>query len=439
MYLSSDLEPPRNNSMANFYPISTNENSNDFNWEVVTKLFLSELYGLLADKKLNKLNEELDQFYIEFEEKFQEEIQDDQAWEIFNNIYFERNNIAKISPKLKIFELLTDTENYSADKRLVNFLKMLLVNDHIYKSDSNKLNFLEKKIYEAFESKFPSKALKYEGSFSYLPTFSLIFSEDLMFLEKDSKFFLENIQLFLELYIFLYTAQLSIGIGGWKEAEEPNVKECYFILDSEKASRERVLLQKRGYKLVEEGISSIFPILALTEGLQNGHEVKIPLWMLVQKLTDHDVFTLINYYEKFAKKQGLKFENFDQKASSCLIVINELQKLYKKQFEKHQKLERPGTTVTRTIKNIILKPFTQTRGSAGTVFVLTQEYLLLLTNLVIGEKDKLRLYEVIKEFERRGIFFDKESRKALVSFYERLGNVEKMSDSGDAIYVKKTI
>lgn len=141
MYLSSDLEPPRNNSMANFYPISTNENSNDFNWEVVTKLFLSELYGLLADKKLNKLNEELDQFYIEFEEKFQEEIQDDQAWEIFNNIYFERNNIAKISPKLKIFELLTDTENYSADKRLVNFLKMLLVNDHIYKSDSNKLNF----------------------------------------------------------------------------------------------------------------------------------------------------------------------------------------------------------------------------------------------------------------------------------------------------------
>ena len=89
--------------------------------------------------------------------------------------------------------------------------------------------------------------------------------------------------------------------------------------------------------------------------------------------------------------------------------------------------------------NIILKPFTQIRGSAGTVFVLTQEYLLLLTNLVIGERDKLRLYEVIKEFERRGIFFDKESRKALVGFYERLGNVEKMSDSGDAIYVKKTI
>ena len=64
---------------------------------------------------------------------------------------------------------------------------------------------------------------------------------------------------------------------------------------------------------------------------------------------------------------------------------------------------------------------------------------MLLTNLVIGSREKLRLYEVLKELELRGIFFDKESQKALVEFYERLGNVEKMSDSGDAIYVKKTI
>ena len=91
------------------------------------------------------------------------------------------------------------------------------------------------------------------------------------------------------------------------------------------------------------------------------------------------------------------------------------------------------------IKYKILKPFTQTRGSAGTIFILNQEYLLLLTNIAIGEREKLRLYEIIDEFKQRGVFFDKESQKALVEFYERLGNVEKMSDSGDAIYVKKTI
>src|SRR5690606_34688850 len=98
-----------------------------------------------------------------------------------------------------------------------------------------------------------------------------------------------------------------------------------------------------------------------------------------------------------------------------------------------------GLRVVSTIKKTILNPFTQRRGSAGNIFVLNQENLLLLTNLVIGNRDKLRLYEILKEFEKRGIYFDKESCQALVEFYERLGNVEKMSDSGDAIYVKKTI
>ncbi|MQK80561.1 DNA phosphorothioation-dependent restriction protein DptG, partial [Escherichia coli] len=27
----------------------------------------------------------------------------------------------------------------------------------------------------------------------------------------------------------------------------------------------------------------------------------------------------------------------------------------------------------------------------------------------------------------------------LVAFYERMGNVERMSDSGDAVYVRKTV
>ena len=50
MYLKADLKPS-SNSMASFYPISTNENSNDFDWDLVTNLFLSELYGLTAEKK----------------------------------------------------------------------------------------------------------------------------------------------------------------------------------------------------------------------------------------------------------------------------------------------------------------------------------------------------------------------------------------------------
>ena len=106
------------------------------------------------------------------------------------------------------------------------------------------LNFIEQKIYQTFEKSFPSRIPDYEGLNSYLPKLSKVFAEDLIFLTNHSKYFLENIQLFLELYTCLYTAQLSITINGWKEANEPSIKDCYFILDTEKASRERAFLQR---------------------------------------------------------------------------------------------------------------------------------------------------------------------------------------------------
>lgn len=436
MYLKVDLKPA-SNSMASFYPISTNENSNDFDWEVVTTLFLCELYGLLAEKKLNKLKDNLDQFYRDIEEQFKADLLNEEAWEMINNIYFKENNIAKISPKLRIFSLTEESQGISAEKRIVALLKTLFKNEFIYSNDVANLNFIEKKIYEKFESIFPSKYPNYDGLITYLPKLSSIFSDDLIFLTNHSKYFLENIQLFLEMYTFLYTAQLSIVINSWKEANEPDIKDCYFILDTEKASRERASLQRSGYKLVEKGLDAIFPTLALCESLESSEGHKYPLWKVVTLLQEDDFPNLEAYFHTFIENRNLtinsdKFDTIDS-------ILEALHQVYKAQFAKGETRASRNSNVVRTVKNIILKPFTQIRGSAGTVFVLTQEYLLLLTNLVIGERDKLRLYEVIKEFERRGIFFDKESRKALVGFYERLGNVEKMSDSGDAIYVKKTI
>ncbi|MBL4575131.1 MAG: DNA phosphorothioation-dependent restriction protein DptG, partial [Opitutaceae bacterium] len=83
--------------------------------------------------------------------------------------------------------------------------------------------------------------------------------------------------------------------------------------------------------------------------------------------------------------------------------------------------------------------FIQSRGRAGKVLVINQDYLLLLTNISIGGSSKLRFHELLEAFKKRGVFFDKRSEQALIQFYERIGNVERMSDSGEAVYVCKTI
>src|SRR5690606_12086876 len=127
-------------------------------------------------------------------------------------------------------------------------------------------------------------------------------------------------------------AQLSIAINGWKEANEPPIKACYFILDTEKASRERASLQRSGYKLVEKGLDSIFPTLALCESLQNTTEQKIPLWKLVTKLSEVDLANLEQFYEAFAENRSLKIK--DNKFVDVVSAIDALQQLFKAQFAK---------------------------------------------------------------------------------------------------------
>ena len=71
--------------------------------------------------------------------------------------------------------------------------------------------------------------------------------------------------------------------------------------------------------------------------------------------------------------------------------------------------------------------------------IINQDYLLLLTNLTIGSDKRMQFQKLIKGFKNRGVWFDQQSEQALIEFYERVGNLERMSDSGDAVYVRKTI
>lgn len=49
--------------MSSFYPISTNENSNDFDWNIIAGLFLSDLYGLnFTERKSSEIKQELEKF-----------------------------------------------------------------------------------------------------------------------------------------------------------------------------------------------------------------------------------------------------------------------------------------------------------------------------------------------------------------------------------------
>ncbi|MBA6364754.1 DNA phosphorothioation-dependent restriction protein DptG, partial [Colwellia sp. BRX8-8] len=239
-------------------------------------------------------------------------------------------------------------------------------------------------------------------------------------------------------YTFLYTSQLAMNIKDWRSGE-PKAKPTYFILDNEKASDERTMVHEFGYKPMQSALCNIFPYLSMNEGLQIPKTKMQPLWAVAESVTEFPETAewLNSYAQVFKEERGLKLalESSDDPLSGLQSLLN----LSVNQFSRGESRHDINVKYVRTIETELCGHFIQSRGRAGRVLVFNQDYLVLLTNLAIGELDRLRFNELIKAFESRGVYFDKQSQQALIEFYERIGNVERMSDSGDAVYVNKTI
>lgn len=435
MPLSHNLTPQKNSSAATYFPIAArSDKSNEFDWEIVNRFFIGELYSIFAN------DEKLEQFQLRCKDHFLSKLSDPAMWEVVEKIYFTQRNIKNIAPEMQIFSGRWDKEaNPAPANRIVNVLITMLGDLALTPSADVKLNFIEKEIRTAFQAEF--KPEKPSGTsvipIPYLPPLANIFKIDLHYLIGKQHYFLAQLTHFLRFYTFIYTAQMGLSINSWKDGEPKKLKDCYFILDTEKASKERSMLRDRGWKPVEKGIEFLFPVLAMNESLQDKEHSIVPLWALYPQITSDELDKLVTYADDFAKDRSLHFD--PSSISTVDEVLTGLLDLSKRQFGKNESRSAAGNKFINLTKSALCSNFTRTRGSAGKVFVIDQEYLLLLTNLAIGDRKKLRLHELIIEFQKRGVFFDRESQAALVEFYERLGNVERLSDSGDAVYVKATV
>ena len=105
------------------------------------------------------------------------------------------------------------------------------------------------------------------------------------------------------------------------------------------------------------------------------------------------------------------------------------------------KLSEPGRgrRLFNNVEEIGKLYFLKSRGgSYGYMFNLTQETVLMLTAICVKE-EKITLKALFEEYNKRGVFLDKESKELVVKFLEKLNLIDKKSDSGDAQYVKSIL
>lgn len=436
--LRSDLPKVNSkNTLTSYFPIRTKDRSDIFDWDTI----LGHVVKYIYRKSLPSAN--IDEFKEQCKKQFLSKLDEDNFWPVLESMYFNGEELYKISPELLLFKAHKQ-KGVSSDARLGELFLNLLQDFSLTKKPQTKLNFIEREITSAFES-FVIQSRNTETVVSesketpYLPFLSKHFQNDLAFLNTKPKYLLSTFKDFIQLYSFLYTAQLTISLSEW-QGGEPKSKACYFIMDNEKASEERTWVKNFGYNQLHNAFDKIFPYLSISESLQDPNKKKIPLWFLAQELENSSTnLNLLNQYARAFKEDRNLSSNISD-ADTTLGAIQNLLTLAVDQFGRSESRHEINVQYAKTTEVELCGHFIQSRGRAGRVLVFNQDYIVLLTNLAIGQRqEKLRFHQLMNAFKDRGIYFDKQSQQVLISFYERIGNVDRMSDSGDAVYVRKTI
>ncbi|MEZ8585740.1 DNA phosphorothioation-dependent restriction protein DptG [Vibrio crassostreae] len=424
------------NTLNSYIPIRTK--GNDFDWSSVVGLVLR---GLLR-KKIEKYNYQ--DFTADCKANVQNKLGEEDFWDVLEDMYFTNQDIFSVSPEFLLFKS-QKSECKAGDLRVASLFINLLNGRQIEQFNAN-LNFIEQELLETLRSKTKpdtDKSLRATEA-PYLPYMAEAFKRDLAFLTTYPKYLLDEFEQFLAFYGFAYTAQLSLSLSDWKTGEAPAAKPLYFIMDHERASSERIHIKKHGYKLYSESSFKLFPFLSMLENLQpNPEELKKPLWQLARDIESSSREELAEQIKNYALmfRANRKLDTaLPDNASTAIDWLEYALKLAEEQF-RDPKTDRPAIIkkyMTEVEKNMATD-FVQVRGRSGRVLVLTQDHIILMTNLVVGKEEKVRFHELIIGFQERGIFVDKQTEQELIKFYERIGNVERMSDSGDAVYVRKTI
>lgn len=432
--LSKELTPPKNNPPSDYCPIRTKDNN--FDWDILTGMVLSKVL------KQKIKNYTFRDFQLECKTQFESKLDDLTFWNILNQMYFSNDGIFKISPLFLLFKTQHENAKNSANQRLEALFCQLIGDDFSISGQiEDKLLFLEQEILNILNRNLVKIKNESNNDSAYLPFLVKVFRKDIDFLAKNPRYFLQEITNFLKLYAFSYCSQLALNVMSWKNGE-PTSRPLYFILDSEKASTERIQIKNHGYKALLEANENLFPILSMLETLQTKQN-KQPLWQLYKEIKDASDQTALlkklnQYIRKFIEER--KLPPIQEIATCIEKAFEQLIQIAIEQFhDKNTTRSSINYKYTKYSKEQIFSIFTQIRGRAGGVLVLNQNQLLLLTNLAIGKDEKLRLHELINAFEERGFYLDNQSQLTLVNFYERMGNIERMSDSGDAVYVRKTI
>ena len=281
---------------------------------------------------------------------------------------------------------------------------------------------------------------------------SNMFLVDLKFMLEDCSgaYFVQNIERLLKYYYLFYVSQLAIKLNNMFEFDWDKPEAVYFSLDWEALSKVR-MGYTHGWKLVNNHIRPLFSHQNCLEMLNHDDHGNVYSYQEIEKIVKEmssddklefarslEVWKCL--YQEYVQDVVWTELRVDRPFSEELFNdIYELFKMIEFQFDQAQSRGNRAQEYKKWFEEFCKLFFLKKRGSLGYTLNIDEEYLIFISQLCIGEKSKIRLKTLFEEYEKRGLYFDKESKDKIVQLFERLNLIEKKSDSGDAQYVKSIL
>lgn len=274
------------------------------------------------------------------------------------------------------------------------------------------------------------------------------FTQDLIYVLKNGSRTKEYLIELLDYYYFFYTSQVCFQLNRFLMGSRDQIEPLYFSLEWEKTSKSRKCFTE-GWRILEKQSSTMFYhaiVLNILNQNPTGERFDyIALQELIDSNSEQDaiiadqIAPLTKVY-RTAITDCRAMEEIEKDNDENGATIAEIEFLYnsvKTQFENTGR-GKVSKDYSKKFEKFCRK-YLKYRGSSGLMLNISEEFLIFLTKLCIKDHEQMRLNDVFKQMELRGVFLDNTSKEHVMHYYEKLNLIEKKSDSGDAQYVKRIL
>lgn len=389
----------------------------------------------------------------EFRERLREKIKDSDEFEtlfdIIKKLYFRDGRQTPISAKS-----LSLIESNTTQRQVAEYLYSLFVDQTELKdryqnmADAEDINALEKLVFEIFTVSREANKGDFLKSECRLPYIREVFAEDFKVLLDDADYYKANIQRFLAYYYMFYVTQLAVKLGKFEDMDRNSIEKIFMTLHWEGISRSRKGYEY-GWKYVLECLSHMFSHAVLLQMLSHNVDGKhydyLGIYEKFNNSADdeevsEEIRKLNDRYRKWLPR-NYEACRYSQDSSACR-TLNEIHRLFdtiEYQFLNGDRISHYNG-YNRKFIEFVQANFGRRRGTLGYTIGVNENDIIMFTQIILRTHGgKIGLSELYGEFDRRGLIFDKESKKKISALFEKMNLLEKRSDSGDAQYVKSVL